>query len=117
LSTQFGEARPAIRHDGLEIFFHSFRPGSQLDPCPHVVTGETPPGVDCFDLWTSTRQSTAEAWSPPVNLGAGVNTIVADIDATLSSDGQTLIFSSNRAGGLGGFDLYMSTRVKTGGPQ
>lgn len=31
---------------------------------------------------------------------------------TLSSDGKTLIFSSNRPGGIGGMDLYYSTKVK-----
>jgi Tol biopolymer transport system component len=112
LSTAFGEARPAIRRDGREILFHSFRPGSMLDPCPYVVTGETPPGVDCFDLWGSSRDTTSDAWSPPVNLGPEINSIYGDIDATLSSDGRTLIFASNRPGGIGGFDLYVATRTK-----
>lgn len=112
LSTPFGEARPAIRRDGREILFHSFRPGSMLDPCPYVVTGETPPGVDCFDLWAASRETTEAPWSEPVNLGPVINTVYGDIDATLSSDGQTLVFSSNRPGGAGGFDLYVSTRTK-----
>src|SRR5207244_12194129 len=35
--------------------------------------------------------------------------------SALSSDGNTLYFFSNRPGGFGGYDLYMSTRLD-GGP-
>jgi hypothetical protein len=112
LSTSFGDARPYIRRDGLEIFLHSFRPGSLLFPCPFPVTGEQGPGLTCFDLWVSERESPLDAWGTPVNLGPTVNSVYGDIDAAVSSDGETLIFSSNRPGGFGGLDLYMSTRAK-----
>ncbi len=48
-------------------------------------------------------------WQTPVNLGANVNSASDEFRAALSPDGQTLIFDSDRAGGLGGFDLYQST--------
>ena len=100
LSSTFNENRPSIRHDGLEIFFHSNRPGS---------IGAA------LDLWTATRESTLDAWSTPVNLGATVNTAFQENQACLSSDSQTMIFSSNRVGGFGGVDLYMTTRTKLRG--
>ena len=45
-----------------------------------------------------------------------LNSTANDGAPALSWDGQTLIFYSNRAGGLGSNDLYMSTRQKLTGP-
>lgn len=90
------DTRTAIRRDGLEIFLTSNRPG----------------GIGSGDLWTSTRATTLDPWSVPVNLGTNVNTIYFDGAPALSSDGQTLLFYSNRPGGFGANDLYMTTRHK-----
>ena len=88
-----------VRKDGREIFFASLnRVG----------------GFGAFDLWTSTRRSVHELWSPPVNLGAPLNTAVSDQQPSLSSDARTLLFTSNRPGGLGGNDLWISTRTPSG---
>lgn len=43
-----------------------------------------------------------------VNLGPMINSPYDDMDAHISSDGGSLLFSSNRPGGMGGFDLYQS---------
>ena len=97
LSSISNESDPAIRNDGLEIFFHSNRAGS---------TGTA------LDLWTATRASTLDAWSTPVNLGSAINTTSAEQNAYLSSDGMTLFFASDRSpGGSGLLDLYASTRT------
>ena len=96
LNSPLNENDPSIRHDGLEIFFQSNRVGS---------TGTA------LDLWVATRGSTLDAWSTPVNLGSTINTASAEQNAYLSSDGMTLFFSSDRPGGSGGLDLYMSTRT------
>jgi hypothetical protein len=99
LSSISNENRPSIRHDGLEIFFQSNRVGS----------------IGAGDLWAATRESTLDAWSTPVNLGSTVNTSSQEQNADLSSDGKTLFFSSNRPGGFGGLDLYVTTRTKLRG--
>src|SRR6266581_143733 len=49
-------------------------------------------------------------WSTPVNLGPVVNSTSVDANAGLSSDAHTLFFVSNRPGGLGGNDIWMSHR-------
>lgn len=95
------DTRTAIRHDGLEIFLTSNRPG----------------GFGSGDLWVSTRATTLDAWSTPVNVGPSVNTAFFDGAPALSSDGETLFFYSNRPGGFGANDLYMSTRHKLQGKQ
>lgn len=96
LNTASNDRQVAIRRDGLEIFFGSDRSGT---------TG----GID---LWSSTRASTSSAWSTPVNLGPVVNTTFADAKPSLSFDGTTLYFQSNRTGN---FDLYQTRRSKLKG--
>lgn len=99
LSSPRGDSRPSIRHDGLEIFFQSNRVGS----------------IGLNDLWVARRESTLAPWSTPVNLGATINTAFAEQNPYLSSDNKTLFFASDRPGGSGGQDLYMSTRTKLRG--
>ncbi|TMG55856.1 MAG: hypothetical protein E6H89_00265, partial [Chloroflexi bacterium] len=56
-----------------------------------------------------------DAWSAPVNLGPPVNTQFAEFQPDLSHDGRTLLFIAGVArGGLGGFDIWMSTRTVNG---
>jgi len=100
LSSTSNENRPSIRHDGLEIFFQSNRTGS-------IGTA--------LDLWVATRESTLDAWSTPLNLGATINTTFAEQNPYLSSDGKTLFFASDRPDGFGSSDLYMTTRTKLRG--
>jgi Tol biopolymer transport system component len=92
------DAHPSLRVDGRELFFHSNRGG----------------GSGGNDLWTATRRSVHEPWSPPENLGAPLNTAAGETQPSLSYDGRTLIFSSTRAGGVGGSDIWMSTRTPSG---
>ena len=51
-------------------------------------------------------------WTKPLNLGPTINSIYYDeISPFLASDGKTLYFSSNRRGGLGDNDIWMSKRL------
>jgi hypothetical protein len=86
----------SVRFDGLEMFFQSNRPGT----------------LGLFDLWTATRQTVFDPWSSPVNLGPLVNSVVGDGDPDIASDRETLYFSSARGGGIGGNDLWVTTRTK-----
>ena len=65
------------------------------------------------DLYLSTRTDAA-AWSAPIVLPKTINSPADEQSAYLAPDNRTLYFSSNRAGGKGGYDLYM-TRRKGGG--
>jgi outer membrane protein OmpA-like peptidoglycan-associated protein/tetratricopeptide (TPR) repeat protein len=66
-------------------------------------------GFGNFDLYMS--YNTPNGWSEPVNLGANINTEFWESSPSLSPDKNALYFSSDRPGGYGGKDLYVSYRV------
>ena len=49
-------------------------------------------------------------WSAPINLGPTVNSTSMDRGPAISKDGLSLYFASNRPGGFGGEDIYVSQR-------
>src|SRR5262249_21933200 len=92
------DTRTAISKDGLEMFISADRPG----------------GVGSQDIWVSTRNTTADKWSTPVDLGPMINSTAFDGAPALSRDGTTLYFFSERTDvtHYGLRDLYVSTRTK-----
>ncbi len=48
-------------------------------------------------------------WARPRNLGEPINTSAKETQPSISADGRTLYFVSNRGGGKGGQDIWMST--------
>ena len=61
-------------------------------------------GRGSCDIYFSERKE--EGWSEPVNLGMPVNTPYWESQPSFSSDGKTLLFVSNRPGGVGGKDIW-----------
>lgn len=53
-------------------------------------------------------------WSEPVSLGKNINTSDSERSPYLSPDNSTLYFASNRKGGQGGYDIWMSKRLGKG---
>ncbi len=86
-----------ISHDGEWLFFtgYNFRGG-----------------YGDFDLHVS--YYTPQGWSQPENLGRNINTEYWESSPSISPDKRTLFFSSNRPGGYGGRDLYVSNRLANG---
>ena len=95
------DARPNVRHDGLEIVWDSTRFGN---------LGTTPAG----DIWTATRNSVDDPWGTAVHLDAPINSPAGESRASLSWDGTMLMFGSTRSG-EGGSDIYRSVRNKVTG--
>jgi hypothetical protein len=58
----------------------------------------------------STRSAVTDPWTCPVNLGPALNSSANDLQANLSDDAEALFFSSNRPGGFGSDDLWMTKR-------
>lgn len=81
---------PTVAGDELELIFNSDRSGNS-------------------QLYFSRRDSVDEPWGDP-QLVPGVNSADSETAPELSSDGLTLYFSSNRAGGKGKHDIYITHR-------
>lgn len=62
------------------------------------------------NIFTSTRKVGTD-WTKPQALDANINSPTWDDQPTISPDGTYLIFASDRAGGLGGIDLYICKRM------
>jgi Tol biopolymer transport system component len=99
-STSYRNGGPLVTADGLELFFLSNRPG----------------GYGGNDVWVSTRATSADPWETPVNLGPTVNGPAEDAASWVSPDGLTLLLCSNRPGGFGGLDMWITTRASRGSP-
>lgn len=84
------------------------------DKCPMVMknimvfTSNRPGGYGGYDLYYSVFRK--GKWSSPVNLGPKFNSVSDEYRPLLGVHydftNYFLMFSSNRSGGLGGFDLY-----------
>ena len=98
VNSPYGDGDPFIVPDGLSLYFDSFRPSGYGDA----------------DIWVTTKQTSERNpesyWGPPVNLGALVNSEYKEVCPSITADGLTLVFSSNRPSGLGGTDIWLSTR-------
>ena len=69
-------------------------------------------GYGLCDLYFSENRN--GVWTIPRNVGPPVNTRYSEKQPALSSDGRILYFSSDRPGGLGKYDLWMSFRAEDG---
>ncbi|WP_016752298.1 OmpA family protein [Leptospira kirschneri] len=64
------------------------------------------------DIFVSVYKN--NTWEKAMSLPNPINTVYSEIAATISKDGKTIYFSSNRPGGFGGYDLYKSTLLENG---
>ncbi len=90
-----GEPFPSVATDGT-LYFGSARAGGR---------GGT-------DLYRA-RPSGA-GYAKPENLGVAINSPATELDGYVSPDQDLLVFASDRPGGFGGLDLYVSHRVVGG---
>jgi Tol biopolymer transport system component len=92
VNSSAADARPNVRHDGLEIVWDSTRTGSQ--------------GTD---IWTASRSSVDTPWGAAEQLPIGINSAANESRASLSWDGHRLMFGTTRAG-EGPADIWTATR-------
>jgi WD40-like Beta Propeller Repeat len=86
------------------------------DKCPFiykkimVFTSNRPGGLGGYDLYYSILKN--GKWSSPINFGPHINTSYDEYRPVIGADAdftnKYLMFSSNRPGGKGGFDLYFT---------
>ncbi len=92
--TKTSEKQPSISPDGRTLYFVSNRPG----------------GKGQFDIWYSTRIGNDD-WEAPQNVGSPINTPFNEQSPFIHFDNQTLYFASDGHVGMGGLDLFQSTRL------
>lgn len=97
VNTRRWESQPTIAPDGSFIIF----------------SGDTSNGDDHKDLYMSERQSNG-SFGPPRNMGPQINSDDREVSPFLAPDGRTLFFASDRSGGYGGADFYMTQRNALG---
>lgn len=89
INTKGAEMAPFLHPDGRTLYFSSDK---------HI-------GMGGFDLFMSRRGEDGQ-WQEPVNLGFPINTQGDEINFFVAADGRTAFISSQREGGLGGYDIY-----------
>lgn len=96
INTGGNDACVGLSPDGERLFI--FRPNENL------IAG---------DIYESVYNG--KIWTKPVILDDHVNNFKSiEASASLSLDGNTLFFSSNREGGYGGFDIYRVVKLPNG---
>ncbi|MEL7001206.1 MAG: tetratricopeptide repeat protein, partial [Bacteroidota bacterium] len=91
INTEFNEGTCTISADGRTLILTS-------------CVGRK--GFGSCDLFISYKYG--EEWTAPLNLGSNINSSSWDSQPSLSADGRTLYFVSNRRGGVGRRDIWVS---------
>jgi len=90
-----------ISPDGLELYFDS---------------NNRPGGFGDWDIWVSRRATKDDPWEQLMNLGPVVNSSSGEALPCFSPDGLELYFTSNRSGGFGDWDIWVSRRATKENP-
>jgi len=93
INSQFNEGTCTISADGRTLIF---------------TNCEGRPRVGGCDLYISYKRG--DEWSEPKNLGRNINSRSWDSQPSLSADGRKLFFISDRAGGKGKRDIWISVK-------
>ena len=96
INSEYREGSLSVSLDGKDIFFASCHRPDSYGGC---------------DLYYSSL-SNDTLWSKSYNLGSVINSKYWESQPSISADGNMIFFSSNREGGYGGSDIWMSRRVK-----
>lgn len=97
INSKFNEGTCTISADGRTLIFTS-------------CIGRR--GYGNCDLFYSRK--VGDEWSYPVNIGPEINSSAWESQPSLSADGRVLYFISDRSGGIGGRDIYVSRKTVDG---
>jgi hypothetical protein len=97
INTKYWESNASISKDGKILYFTSNRAG----------------GYGGLDIYKSERTRTGD-WGPALNLGPVINSKYNEETPVITSDGNTLYFSSMGHYNMGGYDIFYSTRLDNG---
>ena len=108
VNTEYRERFSMISADGLSLYFSSDR--------PEGLGEANERGTKPWDIYVAWRRSTDEPFGEAVSLGPTINSPYRDHSASFSDDGHWMFFGSDRPGGCGGYDLYVSYREDISDP-
>jgi outer membrane protein OmpA-like peptidoglycan-associated protein len=97
INTSYNEGAQCISPDGKYLIF---------------TACDRDDGMGSCDLYWSKR--IGEIWSKPRNFGKPVNTRYWESQPTFAADGKTILFASNRPGGLGNIDIWETVMLEEG---
>ncbi len=100
LSTKNNEGTCSISADGKTLIFTA------------CIGNKDRKVYGACDLFISYK--TGDTWSEPVNMGKNINTKAWESQPSLSADGRVIYFISDRGGGVGKNDIWMSKKDKEG---
>ncbi len=80
----------------------------------HLFISSDAQGFQIFDLKMSYMKPRARSFPKPLPLKGINNTASNEKEACITNDGSIIIFSSDREGGFGGYDLYISRKLPNG---
>jgi outer membrane protein OmpA-like peptidoglycan-associated protein/Tol biopolymer transport system component len=95
------EGAPSLSADGQILFFVAC---AEIDGSYGV---EDRVGYGSCDIFYA--EKTGDKWSEAFNLGKAINSPFFESQPSFSADGKTLYFVSNRPGGFGETDIFVST--------
>ncbi|HEY1957422.1 MAG TPA: hypothetical protein VGH28_17505 [Polyangiaceae bacterium] len=110
LASPFGTPAPLAALNTSAIEQHP-----RLSPDELTVTFQRVVVDAGYDLFTATRASVTASFMPPTPI-AELDTPANEADLTVSPDGLRAFFSSDRAGGLGGYDIWQASRDASSSP-
>ncbi len=97
INTTGNEGAQCISPDGQYLYFAGCGRADGLGKC---------------DIYFSKLEG--NAWSKPQNIGAPINSPYWESQPSISPDGKTLYFVSDRKGGYGSYDIYLSRYLGNG---
>lgn len=97
INSKYNEGSATLSPDGKTLYFTRCDEPNGLGSCDIYIADYI------GGMWVNIR-----------NIGPNVNSIAWDSHPNITPDGKTLYFTSNRKGGFGMSDLYVTTRLDDG---
>lgn len=94
INTKYHDASISLSHDGTKLFLYKDRRDG--------------------DLYMATLDKSDSTWKKPKSMGKNINSRYRETSISMTTSNDTVYFSSDRPGGFGGLDIYMSVKDKKG---
>lgn len=128
---KFFSPQDGMHYEDVYVSYYDFKSNTWQDP--EVITSISSPKSNQATISVSSdgqqlfiykdingngeiyvAENDGESFGTPEKMGSDINTEYWETHATLSADGQTLYFVSDRPGGLGGRDIYRCKKLPNG---